>query len=250
MPFTTSCCAVGLSAGFDKHAECVNGLFALGFGFVEIGSVTPKPQVWYGMVCHGILWCIMAWYRLWREKPALWSTNECIFIVWWACFRSYFMSLTIASLESYSLVTWVLVCSAWLRMRLSSIDMGSIHTDSRYGQAISLKIAYINGVLLEIVIIAGVNLCLLSFWALVIPGRKDLVLYLTRTIVDCCWAHEGRPREVLLYNVACTILSYIRPVGGIVGINLGKNKEQTDSVCSLCHLRQYYWDFTANFLWI
>ncbi|KAM9302350.1 dihydroorotate dehydrogenase (quinone), mitochondrial [Gastrophryne carolinensis] len=35
---------VGLAAGFDKHAEAVDGLFKLGFGFVEVGSVTPNPQ--------------------------------------------------------------------------------------------------------------------------------------------------------------------------------------------------------------
>lgn len=35
---------VGLAAGFDKHAEAMRGLFAIGFGFVEIGSVTPRPQ--------------------------------------------------------------------------------------------------------------------------------------------------------------------------------------------------------------
>ncbi|KAG8562883.1 hypothetical protein GDO81_015850 [Engystomops pustulosus] len=35
---------VGLAAGFDKHAEAVDGLFKMGFGFVEIGSVTPNPQ--------------------------------------------------------------------------------------------------------------------------------------------------------------------------------------------------------------
>lgn len=35
---------IGLAAGFDKHAECMEGMFQLGFGFVEIGSVTPKPQ--------------------------------------------------------------------------------------------------------------------------------------------------------------------------------------------------------------
>jgi dihydroorotate dehydrogenase len=35
---------VGLAAGFSKNAEGLTGLFALGFGFVEIGSVTPKPQ--------------------------------------------------------------------------------------------------------------------------------------------------------------------------------------------------------------
>jgi len=35
---------VGLGAGFDKNALYLNELEALGFGFVEIGSVTPKPQ--------------------------------------------------------------------------------------------------------------------------------------------------------------------------------------------------------------
>ena len=35
---------VGLAAGFDKHAEVVDALFAMGFGFVEAGSVTPLPQ--------------------------------------------------------------------------------------------------------------------------------------------------------------------------------------------------------------
>ncbi|KAK7280630.1 hypothetical protein RJT34_25695 [Clitoria ternatea] len=35
---------VGLAAGFDKNAEAIDGLLALGFGFVEVGSVTPVPQ--------------------------------------------------------------------------------------------------------------------------------------------------------------------------------------------------------------
>lgn len=35
---------IGLSAGFDKNAEAVEGLLGLGFGFVEVGSVTPIPQ--------------------------------------------------------------------------------------------------------------------------------------------------------------------------------------------------------------
>ncbi|KAK9115524.1 hypothetical protein Sjap_014471 [Stephania japonica] len=35
---------VGLAAGFDKNAEAVEGLLGLGFGFVEVGSVTPFPQ--------------------------------------------------------------------------------------------------------------------------------------------------------------------------------------------------------------
>ena len=35
---------VGLAAGYDKDAIAINGLSALGFGHVEVGTVTPKPQ--------------------------------------------------------------------------------------------------------------------------------------------------------------------------------------------------------------
>ena len=35
---------VGLAAGFDKNAQLYNELEYIGFGFVEIGTVTPKPQ--------------------------------------------------------------------------------------------------------------------------------------------------------------------------------------------------------------
>ncbi|XP_055700433.1 dihydroorotate dehydrogenase (quinone), mitochondrial [Phlebotomus papatasi] len=35
---------VGIAAGFDKQGEAVRGLYKLGFGFVEIGSITPNPQ--------------------------------------------------------------------------------------------------------------------------------------------------------------------------------------------------------------
>jgi dihydroorotate dehydrogenase len=35
---------VGLAAGFDKHAEVCDAMLALGFGFVEAGTVTPRPQ--------------------------------------------------------------------------------------------------------------------------------------------------------------------------------------------------------------
>ncbi|KAG5875262.1 hypothetical protein JTB14_033470 [Gonioctena quinquepunctata] len=35
---------VGIAAGFDKDAEAILGLSDIGFGFVEIGSVTPEPQ--------------------------------------------------------------------------------------------------------------------------------------------------------------------------------------------------------------
>jgi dihydroorotate dehydrogenase len=35
---------VGLAAGFDKNATMIEGMSALGFGFIEIGTVTPEPQ--------------------------------------------------------------------------------------------------------------------------------------------------------------------------------------------------------------
>ncbi|XP_070985240.1 dihydroorotate dehydrogenase (quinone), mitochondrial-like [Oncorhynchus clarkii lewisi] len=35
---------IGIAAGFDKHGEAVDGLYKLGFGFVEVGTITPKPQ--------------------------------------------------------------------------------------------------------------------------------------------------------------------------------------------------------------
>ena len=35
---------VGLAAGLDKNARCIDGLGGLGFGFVEVGTVTPKAQ--------------------------------------------------------------------------------------------------------------------------------------------------------------------------------------------------------------
>lgn len=36
---------LGIAAGFDKNAEVPDALMAIGFGFSEIGTVTPKPQV-------------------------------------------------------------------------------------------------------------------------------------------------------------------------------------------------------------
>jgi dihydroorotate dehydrogenase len=35
---------VGLAAGLDKNGECIDGLATLGFGFIEVGTVTPRPQ--------------------------------------------------------------------------------------------------------------------------------------------------------------------------------------------------------------
>ena len=35
---------IGVAAGFDKNAEVYNPLLNLGFGFVEVGTITPKPQ--------------------------------------------------------------------------------------------------------------------------------------------------------------------------------------------------------------
>ena len=35
---------VGLAAGLDKDGACIDGLAAVGFGFIEVGTVTPRPQ--------------------------------------------------------------------------------------------------------------------------------------------------------------------------------------------------------------
>ncbi|PKG84689.1 dihydroorotate dehydrogenase (quinone) [Colwellia sp. 75C3] len=35
---------VGLAAGLDKNGECINAFAAMGFGFVEVGTITPRPQ--------------------------------------------------------------------------------------------------------------------------------------------------------------------------------------------------------------
>lgn len=36
--------ALGLAAGLDKNAECIDAFSAMGFGFVEVGTVTPRAQ--------------------------------------------------------------------------------------------------------------------------------------------------------------------------------------------------------------
>ena len=33
-----------MAAGLDKNGECINAFAAMGFGFVEVGTVTPRPQ--------------------------------------------------------------------------------------------------------------------------------------------------------------------------------------------------------------
>ncbi|PKH24256.1 dihydroorotate dehydrogenase (quinone) [Enterobacterales bacterium CwR94] len=35
---------LGLAAGLDKNAECIDAFAAMGFGFIEVGTVTPRPQ--------------------------------------------------------------------------------------------------------------------------------------------------------------------------------------------------------------
>lgn len=36
---------LGLAAGLDKNAECIDAFGQMGFGFIEVGTVTPKPQM-------------------------------------------------------------------------------------------------------------------------------------------------------------------------------------------------------------
>ena len=35
---------IGLAAGLDKNGEAIDGLARMGFGFLEIGTITPRPQ--------------------------------------------------------------------------------------------------------------------------------------------------------------------------------------------------------------
>ena len=35
---------IGLAAGYDKNAEAIDAMLGLGFGYVEVGSITPQPQ--------------------------------------------------------------------------------------------------------------------------------------------------------------------------------------------------------------
>jgi len=49
---------VGMAAGLDKDGEAIDGLFDLGFGYVEVGSVTPEPQVSQALAVGGIRACI------------------------------------------------------------------------------------------------------------------------------------------------------------------------------------------------
>jgi len=53
---------IGLAAGLDKHGEAVDGMLKLGFGFVEVGSVTPEPQE--GNTCPRV-------FRLTEDKAVI-----------------------------------------------------------------------------------------------------------------------------------------------------------------------------------
>lgn len=35
---------IGLGAGLDKNGDCIDGIAGMGFGFIEVGTVTPRPQ--------------------------------------------------------------------------------------------------------------------------------------------------------------------------------------------------------------
>ena len=53
---------LGLAAGFDKDAEVPNAMLDLGFGFVEVGAVTPRPQ--FGNPRPRV-------FRLWKDEAVI-----------------------------------------------------------------------------------------------------------------------------------------------------------------------------------
>jgi dihydroorotate dehydrogenase len=62
---------VGLAAGFDKNAKYLRELEVLGFGFVEIGTVTPSPKMVMispaSFVCRKIRPLLTAWVLIMKE---------------------------------------------------------------------------------------------------------------------------------------------------------------------------------------
>ncbi|MHB1844153.1 MAG: quinone-dependent dihydroorotate dehydrogenase [Deltaproteobacteria bacterium] len=78
---------IGLAAGLDKDGTAVGGLFALGFGFIEVGTLTPRPQPGnpaprlfripselalvnrMGFNNRGVAACRSALARAWRPGP-------------------------------------------------------------------------------------------------------------------------------------------------------------------------------------
>ena len=69
---------IGLAAGFDKDAEAVNGLAKVGFGFVEVGSVTPKPQP--GLCIYNRIYQIFC--PLWTKNDHFWKRKDCVICIW------------------------------------------------------------------------------------------------------------------------------------------------------------------------
>ena len=50
--------AVGLAAGLDKNGDHIDALAACGFGFVEIGTVTPRPQPGNPRITWPLTWTV------------------------------------------------------------------------------------------------------------------------------------------------------------------------------------------------
>ena len=55
---------IGLAAGFDKNAACYQGALRLGFGHVEVGTITPLPQSGSGLSCRSTRHRLGICYRL------------------------------------------------------------------------------------------------------------------------------------------------------------------------------------------
>ena len=77
-----------MAAGFDKDGEAVEGLFSLGFGLVEIGSVTPEPQEGNAKprvfrltedeaVINRSVLMILRWLYMFMQSSIDYQTNTC-----------------------------------------------------------------------------------------------------------------------------------------------------------------------------
>ncbi|TMW57114.1 hypothetical protein Poli38472_003039 [Pythium oligandrum] len=98
---------LGMAAGFDKDAEAMEGLLDIGFGFVEIGSVTPKPQPG-------------------NPKPRVFRLSEDKAVINRYGFNSQGLASVAARLDSY--VASRELRSAWHRNGVLGVNLGKNKT--------------------------------------------------------------------------------------------------------------------------
>lgn len=122
---------VGLAAGFDKDAEGILGLSKLGFGFIEVGSVTPKaqagnerPRVFRLPQQKGIINRLVLCFRIFLSSLLLFPGCDSSYVFLFENLNlSHFISFIIAVIHFPRLVCHVMLysLSVWLLMMPSHV---------------------------------------------------------------------------------------------------------------------------------